>query len=261
MQMRMGFVVGLAVVVGWAASAHADVLCVKQTKKGALKTGGVIARPGSTCKKKEKQIDKALGDQLGIRGDRGPGLAVVDKNSKEVGIPVGSYYGTATVAFESSMEWFTAGVNGDGFSKPDNDFDFSQSFFYDDASCANGKFLAVPSKQDSMGNLLTPPTELSHSVFVDPAGTTGYFARASEGLKKQLYRTQVSTGGTAQQAQQNCTFSGGTAVGTAAACPEGHFGPPGTFCVKCCRGAGQTVVGPVHTVDLSGFTGPLTFSR
>jgi hypothetical protein len=261
MKRRIWLAVGLAIAVGWVASARADVLCVKKTKKGVLK-GGLIAR--ASCKKKEQQVDVSLASQLGIRGDQGPGLAVVDKSGKEVGIPVGSYYGTATVAFEVSSggtsDWFTAGVTGDGFARADSDLQFSQQFLYDDASCTHTKFLFVSTQLDTNGNPKPPPTELSHSLVVDPAGTTGYFVRASEVVKKQVYRSSISNGGTAQLAQQFCTSTGGTVVGTPGACPVG-FGSPGSFCVGCCRTFVEGTVAPTHTVDLSGITGPLQLTR
>src|SRR5205823_6034938 len=136
-----------------AAPSRADVLCVKKTKKGVL-TGAIVSR--KACKKKEQTIDATVGKNLGIRGDRGPGLAVVGKDGTEIGIPVSSYYGTAIVALEltpageSAAQWFTVPVNVDGVQKADARF-FDSQFVYGDASCSTGRNLSVPSTEDQNG--------------------------------------------------------------------------------------------------------------
>src|SRR2546427_8344938 len=109
-------IVTLVMTLGALTPAHADVLCVKKTKKGLA--GAVTAR--SSCRKTEQQIDAALGQQLGIRGNRGPGLAVVNDGGTEIGIPVGTYYGSATVATQLTAAGarapagFTLSVNSTG---------------------------------------------------------------------------------------------------------------------------------------------------
>ena len=250
-----------------AAPSRADVLCVKKTKKGVL-TGAIVAR--SACKKKEQTIDATVGSTLGIRGDRGPGLAVVGKDGKEIGIPVSSYYGTAIVALEltpagdSTAQWFTVGVNTGGVQKPDPSLFFDEQFVFDEPSCSTTRFLFVPSSTDANGNPVpTASAPLALSLTVDANGTTGYFARSSEGLNKQpVYRKDLFRGPTAAQAEQSCRSSGGTPVGGTSLCPSNR-GPAGSFCAACCRASGQGFVAPAHTVDLSALqaAAPFTLSR
>ncbi len=259
-----------------ASSASATVLCVKNGKKG-LK-GAVIAR--AACNKKEKQIDATLGDQLGIRGERGAGISVKDQADNEIGIPVGStYYGTATVAVEltpagaSAAQFFVVAADGNGLVKSDAS-NFEGSFWFTDAACT-ARNRTVPFDVDRTDPSHPKPTPrhdtLAPELVVDPTGATGYFIRNSEGQDfgvfggsdqtRKIYRIFRLAAPTATQANDFCS---GHLVGTPQPCTSDDGEPSGFFCANCCEETGGGVfLAPAHSVDLTSLktTAPLRLSR
>jgi hypothetical protein len=269
---------GLLVAAGLLAApdaAHA-VLC--KSKKG-----GLLVRP--QCKRKEVELGPEQVGALGLKGEKGDpgpvgpsggGLRMVDAAGKDVGAVTSVYFSssygsTASVVREMTVpgstgpEWFSFGVNADGFAKSQ----YGNDFLYAAHDCQGQPYLALYGET-------APANDLGHDVAVAQDGATGTFTRSNEGVKQQYYDvfTLESYFGNedlqGECAQGPAYYRGpGRVVGDFYPC-----GAIGHYCLDCCSPTGHTsatgaFVGeetfgsPAHTIDLDklGLTPPFTLKR
>jgi hypothetical protein len=176
---RLAAIWTIACLVALATPVGA-VLC--KTRNDTL-----VVRSG--CRRHEKKIDpdnplfKGAKGEAGDAGPQGagPGVHVVDSNGRDVGVVLNSDGGSALVLRQIGSDLFTFLVGARGLLPTLS----SASFYYPRADCQPPAYLLAgytTGSYDSAAGIASDAA-LAHDLFVDAAGTTGYFTQTNEALE------------------------------------------------------------------------------
>lgn len=176
----------------------------------------LVVRSG--CRRHEKQIDPGNPLFKGAKGDpgdagpqgAGPGVHVVDSNGKDVGVVLNSDGGSALVLRQIGSDLFTFRVGAHGLIATLSPV----SFYYTRADCQPPAYLLAgytTRSYDSAAGIASDAA-LAHDLFVDEAGTAGYFTETTEALEfgqtTLLYHRLDSSGQGCVQAYDDAVSNG-----------------------------------------------------